>query len=365
MNASKPVLVVGGGLAALACATRLHEAGREVRIVEATDRWGGSVRTDRVDDFLLDHDFFPLRTGGPATQRLLDLDKLRLEPLGEPIAMRSEDRWIEDPSIRFDHSRAAEFREVFAPTQRAAWARPHDGVQAVASQLAGRLPAATRSLRCTIASLARGDAETSDGQRLAYQHVVLACGSSASQRLLDTAGRAPTTDAAASAGRLRTCWYFSAPLPPRPEASIMLFADSEARLGRAADSAEPRDGSASDDAMRITQIHVSGPAPQRSRTAAATLVGVLASGQHAAPWALEGAFRERLEAWFGEDVKRWRSLRGFARKRSAASQVSVGSGESDAHEITVCQRPEGDGIEERLASGCRAADRVLDLLSDP
>ena len=48
------VVVVGAGLAGLACALRLQEAGREVLLLEASDGVGGRVRTDEVVGFLLD-----------------------------------------------------------------------------------------------------------------------------------------------------------------------------------------------------------------------------------------------------------------------------------------------------------------------
>ena len=46
--AKKHVLIVGGGLAGLACANRLHAAGAAPFILEASDGVGGRVRTDVV-----------------------------------------------------------------------------------------------------------------------------------------------------------------------------------------------------------------------------------------------------------------------------------------------------------------------------
>ncbi|HEV2236478.1 MAG TPA: NAD(P)/FAD-dependent oxidoreductase [Ktedonobacterales bacterium] len=72
------ILVVGGGLAGLTCAKALHEAGREVRILEAADAPGGRVRTDQHrDGFLLDRGFFTLLTAYPTVRRHLDLAALR------------------------------------------------------------------------------------------------------------------------------------------------------------------------------------------------------------------------------------------------------------------------------------------------
>lgn len=56
MNAGvhAPVLVIGGGVAGLAAATQAVNAGAQVVLVEAASRWGGKVRSDLVDDFLIE-----------------------------------------------------------------------------------------------------------------------------------------------------------------------------------------------------------------------------------------------------------------------------------------------------------------------
>ena len=71
-NRGGKVLIVGGGLAGLACARALHAASVSCRILEASDRIGGRVRTDRVDGFLLDRGFQVLLTASPEVQRLVD-----------------------------------------------------------------------------------------------------------------------------------------------------------------------------------------------------------------------------------------------------------------------------------------------------
>ncbi|MGA4988162.1 NAD(P)/FAD-dependent oxidoreductase [Nonomuraea bangladeshensis] len=73
-----PVIVVGAGLAGLACAVHLHEAGVPVRVLEASDGVGGRVRTDVVDGFRLDRGFQVLLTGYPEARRVLDLSALDL-----------------------------------------------------------------------------------------------------------------------------------------------------------------------------------------------------------------------------------------------------------------------------------------------
>ena len=48
-DVSAPVIVVGAGLAGLACAQRLNQADVAVQILEASDAVGGRVRTDLLD----------------------------------------------------------------------------------------------------------------------------------------------------------------------------------------------------------------------------------------------------------------------------------------------------------------------------
>jgi phytoene dehydrogenase-like protein len=81
-----PVVIVGAGLAGLACATTLHAAGVPVKVVEASDGVGGRVRTDRVDGFLLDRGFQVLLTAYPEVHRQLDVQALDLRAF-EPGAL--------------------------------------------------------------------------------------------------------------------------------------------------------------------------------------------------------------------------------------------------------------------------------------
>ena len=71
-----PVVIVGAGLAGLACARGLAAAGRPCLVFEAADRVGGRVVTDRVDGFLVDRGFQVLLDAYPALQDLVDPDAL-------------------------------------------------------------------------------------------------------------------------------------------------------------------------------------------------------------------------------------------------------------------------------------------------
>jgi phytoene dehydrogenase-like protein len=77
--ASADVVIVGAGLAGLAAARPLIDAGRHVVILEASDGIGGRVRTDLVDGFRLDRGFQILLTAYPELDRQVDMAALDLQ----------------------------------------------------------------------------------------------------------------------------------------------------------------------------------------------------------------------------------------------------------------------------------------------
>ncbi len=74
------VIVVGAGLAGLACASDLVAAGAAVRVLEAGDAVGGRMRTDWQSGFLLDRGFQVFNTSYPQVRRRIDLRALQLRP---------------------------------------------------------------------------------------------------------------------------------------------------------------------------------------------------------------------------------------------------------------------------------------------
>ncbi|MFI2712903.1 FAD-dependent oxidoreductase [Micromonospora sp. NPDC018662] len=86
------VVIVGGGLAGLAAARRLHRAGVSWRLLEAGDRLGGRVATDEVDGFRLDRGFQVLNAAYPRLGTLLDLDTLDLGWFTSGVLVRRGDR---------------------------------------------------------------------------------------------------------------------------------------------------------------------------------------------------------------------------------------------------------------------------------
>lgn len=91
MPVDTDVVIVGGGLAGLAAARRLHRAGVPWRLLEASDRLGGRVGTDIVDGFRLDRGFQVLNTAYPRLGTLLDVNQLDLGHLVPGVLVRHGD----------------------------------------------------------------------------------------------------------------------------------------------------------------------------------------------------------------------------------------------------------------------------------
>ena len=96
------VVVVGAGMAGLACAADLTQAGVPCTVIEASDGVGGRVRTDLVDGFQLDRGFQILLTAYPQVQARLDLDALDLRPFAAGAVVRTARGMarVEDPLRR-------------------------------------------------------------------------------------------------------------------------------------------------------------------------------------------------------------------------------------------------------------------------
>ena len=96
-------VIIGAGLAGLACARDLTAAGLRVQVLEAADAPGGRIRTDVVEGFRLDRGFQVLLTEYPETRRVLDYESLNLGNLLPGAMVRQAGRF---------HRFADPFREL-------------------------------------------------------------------------------------------------------------------------------------------------------------------------------------------------------------------------------------------------------------
>ncbi len=93
------IVIVGAGLAGLACARVLAAAGRQFTILEASNAVGGRVRTDEVDGFLLDRGFQVFLPAYPEARRVLDYDGLDLRQIyrGADVFVKDRFHRMADP----------------------------------------------------------------------------------------------------------------------------------------------------------------------------------------------------------------------------------------------------------------------------
>ena len=120
-------LIIGAGLAGLACARRLHDEGKGFSICEAADRIGGRVATDVCDGYRLDRGFQVLLTAYPEARRLLDYEALDLRHFYPGALVRYGGKWhrVADPFRHpIDGLRGA-FNPIgsFADKLRVGWSR--------------------------------------------------------------------------------------------------------------------------------------------------------------------------------------------------------------------------------------------------
>lgn len=89
--ASSPVdvVVVGAGVAGLSAAREFTRQGRSVVVLESSDRVGGRITTDEVDDFLIDRGFQVLNPAYPHLRRSVELSRLGLRPFPRAVRVRT------------------------------------------------------------------------------------------------------------------------------------------------------------------------------------------------------------------------------------------------------------------------------------
>lgn len=100
MKAKRPIVhIIGAGISGLIAATVLEKQGLAPVIIEASDRPGGRVKTDRVAGFQLDHGFQVLLTQYPAAQKYLAYEALQLQEFkaGACVFVKGKPRFFGDP----------------------------------------------------------------------------------------------------------------------------------------------------------------------------------------------------------------------------------------------------------------------------
>ena len=119
------VVVVGAGLAGLAAAIHLHQAGFDVAVLEASDGVGGRVRTDVIDGFRLDRGFQLYNPAYPEGERMFDhtAADLRGFERGARVVMGDRTITVADPLSHPGAIRGALSGELGGPLglARLAW----------------------------------------------------------------------------------------------------------------------------------------------------------------------------------------------------------------------------------------------------
>ena len=89
---SKPVVVIGAGLAGMNAAIQMQNAGREVVVLEAADRAGGRVQSDQIDGFTCDRGFQLINAKYPELAALNILGELDFRFADRAINIAIDDR---------------------------------------------------------------------------------------------------------------------------------------------------------------------------------------------------------------------------------------------------------------------------------
>ena len=101
MPSSSDVLIIGAGLAGLSAAITLQEAGRDVQVIDSSDRPGGRVTSDVIDGFICDRGFQLINSKYPALHELDVIKEIDFIPAPRVIevALGNDRRALGDPRV--------------------------------------------------------------------------------------------------------------------------------------------------------------------------------------------------------------------------------------------------------------------------
>ena len=405
-------IIVGAGLAGLACATHLARAGRRPLLLEASDAVGGRVRTDRVDGFLLDRGFQVLLTAYPECRAMLDYGALELRPFFPGSLVRFGGRFhrIADPWRRplaalealigpigglGDKLRVAGLRrrvrrtsleEIFARPERSTLeALRGDGFSEAMIErffrpflggvfLDRSLDTSSRKFDFVFKMFAEGDtALPAQGMgalpellasRLPAASVRTGC---AVSRLVEggveTADgerlRAPAVIVATS-GPSAAHLLDDVPAPQSTSTACVYF-DAPASPLNAPILALDGDGEGPVNHLCVPSDVAPSYAPEGRALISANVPGTPSLSDPA----LEAAVRAQLTGWFGEAVREWRHLRTYRIEHALPAEAPPALDPSQrpvrlARGLYVCGDHRDDGsLQGALVSGRRAAEAVL------
>ena len=386
MSEEHDVIVVGAGMAGLACARRLVARGRAPLLLERAGGVGGRVRTDVVEGFQLDHGFQVLPTAYPEARASLDFDRLRLASFERGAVIRHDGRFrrLADPRHAPLRSLRALAGGVVGVRDAAAMARllrgsdeetttsealRRAGVSRAAVEeffapflrgifLEDRLATSSRFLDFVLRAFADGPAalpaagmgaiaaQLAEGLAIRTGAAVATVGPNAvalesGEQLRARAvvvATAGIVDEPSHGWNGVTCVYYDAPAPPIPGPWLVLNGEG----GPINNLCVPSEVSPS-------------YAPAHRALVSVTLLGSREPDL--------GAVAAQLGAWFGRSVRGWRHLRTYRIPR-ALPGYPVGGAPAQparlAQGLYACgDHREHPSLNGALASGRRAADAVL------
>lgn len=405
------VIVVGAGLAGLACARVLSEAKVKVRVLEASDSAGGRVRTDAVDGFLLDRGFQVFLTAYPEASAVLDCEALGLRAFtpGAKVWLGGRLHTIADPWRKplkavahalnpvgslADKLNVAELRQqALAGTVEELWHRP----QRTSLEYLRRLEFSERMIDAFFRPFFGGiflerELETSS-RFLEFVFRMFATGATA----VPARGMGALSAQLAERLPLNTVRY-SAPVSDVwghrvrlasgetvESSAVVVATDAPSATGLLLGMPAPRTRWVTCLYFAAPEPPVEGPwlvldgegvgpvnnlavmsevAPSYA-PAGQALVSVSVLGEPAAPETLEARVREQLTGWFGGAVAGWRHLRSYVLPHALPAMTTEALAEPHrpvrlSPGLYVCgDHRDSASIEGALVSGRRAAEALL------